>query len=236
MRTNRHRFVLSAILALFSFVMCEVTVSSENITLALITKIIQEVMKKPDSTNDWTKASKGEILIAGDHVRTGKKSLAIVKFTDNSIVRLRELSELQLNAEGARGSLVRSAQLTGGAVGFDVKKQQENNLFRLTSPTSVASIRGTKGKWSGGKGNDTLVVTEGLINLLNNVSNKNLDIPAGFIGFSNSDGSLSSRKATDDELADASSAANGGSPNELKFEMQDSQGNKRELRLKYNKQ
>jgi hypothetical protein len=200
-------------------------------TIALITKIIPEVSKKSVST-DWGKATKGEMLVSGDQVRTEKSSLAIIKFLDNSIVRVRELSDLTINGEVNGGKFTKSVRLGGGAVGFEVRKQIDEQ-FRLTSPTSVASIRGTKGKWSGGHGNDTLVVIEGLVNLRNLNSNKDVDVGEGNIGFSNEDGSVTSRQATAEELADAGNAVTTGSTNELKLEFKDPQGNKKQLKLKY---
>lgn len=203
-------------------------------SIAMVFKIVQDVSKKT-STIEWTKALKGEQLSNGDQVKTGKQSLAIVKFLDNSILRVREQSLLTVSGEGSRGSLVKTILLNEGAFGFDIKKQKQNEQFRLTSPTSVASIRGTKGKWSGGAGTDTLIVGEGLVNLRNNISNRDLDVSAGFIGFSAQDGSLTSRQATQEELADASKASSGNSFNELKLELKDSKGNKKELQLRYNR-
>jgi len=206
---------------------------SNKSSLAVVTKTVKSVAKK-NISSDWMEISKGEILIAGDQLKTGKNSLAIIKFTDNSIIRVREQSELTILGEGAKGSMIKSAHLTGGGVGFDVKKQQ-NEQFRLTSPTSVASIRGTKGKWSGGRGHDTLIVIEGLVNLRNLISNKDIDVSSGSIGFSDEDGSISERKASEDELADAYAAMSDGTTNELKLEMKDSKGNKKELKLRYKK-
>ncbi len=224
--------VVLIILAVFS----TVVVSNENATVALITKTIQDVtMKSP--LNDWAKAAKGNTLISGTQVKTGQKSLAVVKFIDNSILRVRELSLLTLNGQSAgQGVLSKTIQLDGGTLGFDVKKQKQNEQFRLTSPTSVASIRGTKGKLSGGRGNDTLTVTEGLVNLKNNYSNNEIDVPAGFIGFSNQDGTVTSRKATDQELADADNTATGDSLHELDLELKGPNGNKKELKIRYKKQ
>ena len=207
---------------------------SDLATMAMVFKTIQDVTKKSGSS-EWLKAAKGENLISGDQIKTGKQSLAVVKFLDNSIFRVREQSLLVISGEGSRGSEVKSIELDSGALGFSVQKQKQNDLFRLTSPTSVASIRGTKGKWSGGGGNDTLVVVEGLVNLLNNFSKNNVDVPAGFIGFSRSDGFVSSRQATGQELADADNAATSNSLNELNLELKDSKGNKKELKLKFNR-
>jgi len=207
---------------------------SDVVSVAMIFKTVQDVTRKSLST-EWVKASKGENLVSGDQLKTGQRSLAVVKFLDNSILRVREQSVLTISGEGSRGSAIKTIQLNGGAVGFDVQKQHENELFQLTSPTSVASIRGTKGKWSGGRGNDTLIVTEGLVNLKNNATNQSVNVPGGFIGFSNQDGSVSSRKATDQELADASIIASNNSLNELDLQFKDPQGQSKELKLKYNR-
>lgn len=199
--------------------------------VALITKTIQDV-KKQTGEGEWQKANKGLSLLSGDRVQTGRRSLAVVKFIDNSIVRVRELSELTVVTEKSGTGFVRSVALKTGGYGFEVTKQQSDQ-FRLTTPTSVASIRGTRGRFSGGSGSDTLVVTEGLVNLRNTTSGQEVDVAEGEIGFSNQDGTVTSRKATAQELADAAGAANGGTDNELKLELRDRQGNKKDLKLRY---
>ncbi len=230
---HRHFQGLPLVIAACALAILAPGYRADNATLAFVNKIVFEVQKR-SAENAWAKAASGDVLISGDQVRTGKRSLAIIKFLDASILRLRELSLLTLTGEGPRGSMIKSAQLNQGSLGFDIRKQQ-NEQFRLTSPTSVASIRGTNGKWSGGAGSDTLVVLEGLVNLRNNSSGNTVDVSAGSIGFSNGDGSVSSRKATAKELADASDALRGGAPNELKLELKDSKGNQKELKLKFNK-
>ena len=209
--------------------------AGDSSAVALVTKTIQVVSKKTPAT-DWMKAAKGDPLASGDQVQTGVKSLAVVKFIDNSIVRVREQSELTITGESSSPrSLSKEIRMSQGALGFDVKKQKQNEQFRFTSPTSVASIRGTKGKRSCGPDGDTLLTVEGLVNLMNSVSNKDLDIPAGYIGFCYPDGSISSRKATEEELNDAMNLVNGVPGADIKIELQDSRGNKKELRIK-NKQ
>lgn len=203
----------------------------ENAVIALVTKVVENVEKKKDVA-DWQKATKGDLLNPGDAVRTGEKSLAIIKFTtDNSILRVREQSYLTLNNEGS----AKSVDLKSGGFGFDIHKQKENEGFRFTSPTAVASIRGTRGKLSGANGGDTLIVTEGLVNFRNIVSNKSLDVGAGTIGFSQPDGSLTSRKATPQELADASAAATGNTTNQLNIELKDGKGNTKKMKIEYKK-
>ena len=200
--------------------------------LAMILKVIPEVRKQSHSATDWAIASKGDPLTTGDKVRTDKNSLALIKFMDRSIVRLREQSELTVDTSTSEGKFTKFIRLWKGGFGFEFRKQRDEQ-FRLTSPTAVASIRGTRGMLSGGGGSDTLIVTEGTVRFGNNVSNRELDVAAGNIGVSNQDGSISSRAATAKELADADRLATGGTLNELKLELRDSQGNKKALKLKY---
>ena len=199
--------------------------------MALVMKAIPEVQKQ-FSGSDWSPAVKSDQLSGGDKLRTGDKGLAILKFLDKSIVRVRERSEVTLLSGQGGAPLTKIIDLRQAVIGFDIRKQV-NEQFRFTSPTSVASIRGTRGKLTDHERNDTLVVIEGLVNLKNQVSNNDKDIPAGYIGFSGADGSLSSRPATPAELADASNAALGGGENELNLEMKDSKGNKKSLKIKY---
>jgi hypothetical protein len=201
-------------------------------TLALITKVVREVSTKNEAS-DWDAAEKGDILKAGDRVKTGVQSLAILKFNDRSIVRVRENSEISMITEANGKGSVKTIDGSNGAYGFDIQKQQENDRFRFTSPTSVASIRGTMGTWSSGGGNDTLVLPVGLVNLLNNISHREIDVPAGYIAFSNADGSLSMRPATGEELAAARSAATGGTEKELDLRLRNGNGDEKDLKIKY---
>ncbi len=199
-----------------------------NASIALITKVVREVDKKRDPS-EWRKAYKGDILNSGDGIRTHEQSLAIIKFKDNSILRVREQSTLKIN-EATTGKTV---GVEDGRVGFEIQKQNENMPFKFTSPTSVASIRGTEGMLSAGSENDTLIILAGLVTFSNKVSNKDVDVGEGYIGFSGKDGSVSSRKATDQEISAARNALLSNSVNELNLELKDSKGNKKELKIRY---
>jgi hypothetical protein len=201
-------------------------------TIALITKVVRDVSMK-NETAEWDAAEKGDLLNAGDRVKTGRQSLAIVKFNDRSIVRVRENSEIAMTTEADGKGAVKTLNGSEGGYGFDIQKQRSNEKFRFTSPTSVASIRGTMGTWSSGGGNDTLVLPEGLVNLMNRVSNRDIDVPAGYIAFSNADGSLSLRPATEEELATARKTATGGTTKELELKLRNENGEEKDLKIKY---
>jgi hypothetical protein len=76
-------------------------------------------------------------------IKTGPASFSLVRFYDNSLLRIRELSEVTVFADRDREAYHRNIQIERGTVSFDVRKQ-ESDRFEFSTPTSVASIRGIK--------------------------------------------------------------------------------------------
>lgn len=132
--------------------------------VAIVMKTIKEVSLKKGSAS-WSDAKAGIPLATNDEIKTGDKSLALIKFTDNSILRVRENSTLKIYADKKQGDLSKNTYIDKGKVGFNVSKQQ-NEEFKFTTPTMVASIRGTGGYFDVGEdGNTLLVCTEGEIEI-----------------------------------------------------------------------
>jgi ferric-dicitrate binding protein FerR (iron transport regulator) len=203
-------------------------------TIAVVSKVVADVTKKIGSS-DWSKAQKGDPLASGDFMRTGDKSIAVVKFKDNSIIRIRENSELKIQGEVRGDAFSKSVDLNRGVIGFEIQKQ-ENEQFTFTSPTSVASIRGTRGLLESSSITDVLVVLDGLVNLRNLLSNTEMDVGAGQTGMSRPNGTVEVRNSTQqerDRAAMALRAGDEGMQKELKIEMRDPQGNKKDLKIRY---
>ena len=203
-------------------------------TLGVVRKAINKVEKK-SIESDWIKAEKGTPLFSQDQMRTGKKSVAIIKFTDNSILRVLENSELILLGDRSNRKNVNNIKILKGFFGFDIIKLQ-NEQYTFESPTSVASIRGTRGVFSHQDELDILILLEGVVNIKNIPSGQETDVKAGEICFSYSDGKFEVRKATEDEIKGTENNLILGEQqkdNELKLELKDKEGNKKELKLKY---
>ena len=234
---NKKRFYpagLVGLLVLALLLTAAPNFSATMATVAFVSKVVQDVTKKAGST-DWAKAQKGDRLASGDEVKTGEKSIAVVKFMDNSILRIREKAELKVQGEMAGGAFSKTVLVNQGQVGFEVQKR-ENEKFTFTSPTSVASIRGTKGMLETQSSGDEVVVTEGIVNLLNLISNNQVNVVAGQTGFSRPDGTINSQPSTPQERDRALNALRAGDDsrqNELRIELRDPQGNNRELKIRY---
>jgi hypothetical protein len=200
--------------------------------IGLLSKVILDVSRK-ESGKTWEKATRGQTLATGDMVRTGPASLAIIKFKDNSLVHLREKAELTVTGTTTGGSFSKMVEIQTGVVGFNVAKQRAGEEFRFTSPTSVASIRGTAGAFNATSGSDTLIVTEGAIQFSNRFSSRSLVVNAGFTGLSKHDGTLQTRTSTEQERRAAAEALQDGQNKKLELELRNPQGKTSRLKIEY---
>ncbi|MCL6100700.1 MAG: FecR domain-containing protein [Bacteroidetes bacterium] len=114
--------------------------------VALVKKIVKDVKYRNEKVSDWEAAKTGLPLKDGEEVKTGSKSLALILFTDGSgLLRVRENSILHIYGQKENQKMNKNTFVQKGLIGFDVKKQAENEEFKFTTPTVVASIRGTGG-------------------------------------------------------------------------------------------
>jgi hypothetical protein len=201
--------------------------------VALISKVVLDVTRKQEGT-EWQTAKKGETLSSGDRVKTGERSVAVIKFKDNSLVRVRELTELTVTGAMSGSAFSKSVEMKSGVVGFNIRKQQTGEEFRFSSPTSVASIRGTGGSFTTASVADTLIVTEGTIEFKNNISSDLVTVRAGYTGISRSDGTIVTRPSTAEERAAAEQAARiSDQDNRLEFDLRDGRGNSKKLKIEF---
>jgi hypothetical protein len=201
--------------------------------IALVSKVILDVASK-ESGKEWQPAKRGETLSSGGRVKTGEKSVAIIKFKDNSMLRIREKSEVVVGGTQNGSSFSKSTELERGVLGFNIKKQQKGEEFRFSSPTSVASIRGTSGQLGAEDSVDKLIVLEGLVRFTNKVSSQSVDIDGGYTGLSYRDGKVQRRPSTPEEKLSAELAARlGDKENRLDIELNDGRGNKKEIEIKF---
>lgn len=169
---------------------------------AVLVRVINNVESKAP-TKGWTNAINYQQLKAGYEVRTQAKSIAVIKFVDNSklVVRERSIAEIKGQVEGKQ-ILDRQVHMTKGNIKFEVTKGPKEQ-FRFTSPISVASIRGTSGVWGQGDSSSVYVMLTGLLNLLNLNSNRSEDVGAGQTGITDITGNIIVRQSNNEEKDDA---------------------------------
>lgn len=177
------------------------TASAQEKIVAMVHKPIGNVEYKKGNA-DWQKAKPATPLAGGDIIRTGENSFALIKFIENSILRVQEKSEITINGEINKKTkeFSKNVYLERGQLGFDVKKRQ-NEKFEFSTPTSVASIRGTGGLLiAGSDSNDVLILKKGLVDFLNNFSNQVVKVGAGQTAYSFANGTITVKQSSPEEL------------------------------------
>jgi ferric-dicitrate binding protein FerR (iron transport regulator) len=89
----------------------------------------------------WAAASAGQRFNLGDRLRTGRSSRAAVRFADPSVMRINELTTLQIQPPPQKDKRA-LLDLKGGSLYFFSREKPEDVQFR--APVMVGAIRGTE--------------------------------------------------------------------------------------------
>lgn len=90
------RTVKISLVIILSFIIIGSTVNIVSPYKATITRVEGTVLKKIGSQNIWSLANKGDVLDSGDSLRTKENSYAELRFSDGSIVKVSENTEVSI--------------------------------------------------------------------------------------------------------------------------------------------
>lgn len=145
MKTNKILLLTVVVFSLLNIFLTEgISGEFEKSAAAIVTKVIQSVEHK-SADSDWTSTKPLTQLETSDVLRTGERSLAIVRFLDGSNLRVREKTTITIYADKKPNGLSKNTRIDVGKMRFETGKQEGDDEFLITTPTAVASIRGTKG-------------------------------------------------------------------------------------------
>ena len=100
-----------------------------------------------EQTNDPSKLVSGALIIVGDTIRTGKNSSVILEFVDGTRLSLEENSEMKVQYLGTyeyTGMTDSRLYLKKGRLETQVvPKTGSASVFKIATPVSVTSVRGT---------------------------------------------------------------------------------------------
>lgn len=110
--------------------------------VALILKVSGTAEIKTQNTN-WKPLKRGTRLNGGDQVRTGKQSLVAIVFTDDkSLMKIRSISQVTIHGERSKSGIQKRINLRLGQLWAKVKPGSSD--FRIETPTGVAAVKGTE--------------------------------------------------------------------------------------------
>ncbi|MFQ6673557.1 MAG: FecR domain-containing protein [Fidelibacterota bacterium] len=177
--------------------------------VALTMKTTGDVRHKPVQVPDYESLRRGTALFDGELVVTGDDGLAIALFLDDkSQLKIKKNSEVEISGVREKGAIAKRVGVSYGTLKASVKKQTRD--FVITTPTSVASIKGTE-FWliSDPDSGDVLISIFGAIQLTNILSGAVHSVEPGTVVASTLDGEINVL-VTVKVMGQASSGVSGG--------------------------
>ncbi|HHZ80102.1 MAG TPA: hypothetical protein EYO21_00150 [Candidatus Marinimicrobia bacterium] len=211
------------------------TLFAQQATVAVMTKVKGNVeVRHGGSDASYNVVKAGELLNDKDFIRTGANAFAVLIYLDDkSMVKLKGNTNLGIRGKRVGKGLEKNLEITGGTVRAVVSKQRRGE-FSVTSPTTVASVKGTS-FWmiTNSQTGDAVYNEEGVVQLTNLASGDVLDLLANQTCLSTPDGSLTvSATIASDIPVDEDDT--GDVPQELRIIMMGPDGQEKVLIINYN--
>ncbi|HEV8671945.1 MAG TPA: FecR family protein [Candidatus Limnocylindria bacterium] len=131
-----------------------------------VTIISGDIQVRHGASGSFVTATDGEVLIAGDAVRTGDGSRAVLTYFEGSTVSVEPNSELVVETASALadGSTVVVMQQNFGRTWHVVTKLiMGNSKYEVKTPASTASVRGTAFQVDSDADRTVVTTTEGTV-------------------------------------------------------------------------
>jgi hypothetical protein len=159
-------------------------------SVGVIAKSKGTTFHKKFNADDYSpKAIMGTQLKNHDWIKTGKDGFIAVFFLDDkSQLKIKGDSELEILAAVERGKISKTISLDYGTVKATVNKQKGE--FRIATPTSVASVKGTEWWVQTNENGDIFIVVDGVVEVENLVSGVVQNVGQDQTATSNSDGTI----------------------------------------------
>lgn len=149
-------FVIILLLSAFSF-------AEDNVAIML--KVRNDVRVTPTNKTSAVQGKRGYVLQDGNKIETGAKSFCAIKFLDDkSLLRIRENSTCVVEGEKEQSKIDKNIIVEIGS--FFTSLFKPRGSFKVTTPTSVASVKGTK-FWVIQQSPTKYIVEEGVVEVEN---------------------------------------------------------------------
>ena len=171
-------------------------------SIGLVMKKKGEVSYTPYSNNKKIKnLNISESLFNQDMIQTGKNGFTkLVYLDDGSAIKIHKNSEVYIQGDVQKRKIVKQINISTGKLKLDVKNQQITE-FVITTPTSVASIKGTR-FWVDVNGvlGDSFYGLSGLVEITNNATGQKVNLTENTMATSLPDGTLEVKKTINKKL------------------------------------
>ena len=215
------------ILFFFNLLLC-----SSKVAIAIKTKGKVSLFSSQDKNKTLLKS--GTPVNDGDKIMTEKDSFAAIMYLDDkSVIKMLSNSDLLIIGERSKKGISKSLDISYGKITANISKQKGKE-FRIATPTSVASVKGTElAINSDPSSGDSFTLFEGLIELTNSITGESMEVSQGETAVSTPQGSLEVGQTTSEDMEGFEAAEVEIPAQELRFEVEDSDGNIKEIIIRY---
>ena len=202
--------------------------------VAVAIKIKGKVSLISSRDKNKTGLKPGTPLNDKDKIITDKDSFAALMYLDDkSVIKLLSNSDLIIIGERSKKGINKSLDISYGKITANIAKQKGNE-FRIATPTSVASVKGTElAITSDPSDGDSFTLLEGLIEVTNSITGESMEVSQGETAVSTPDGSLDVSETTTEDMEGFDEAEVDIPAQELRFEVEDTNGNIKEIIIRY---
>ena len=146
------------------FICCSFVFSANAKVVAAISTLKGLVMVKPVGSRKYIPAYKGQMLKNGEWVKTKEGVFVAIVFLDGSNIKIQQKTEVKISSYRMTAkNLKTNLDMSKGQAWSDVAEQGAGGEFTITTPTAVASVKGTEFdlEYDIEKGETTLIVLAG---------------------------------------------------------------------------
>jgi ferric-dicitrate binding protein FerR (iron transport regulator) len=217
-----------------------VTLIMYSTFLLASSKVAIAIKTKGDVSVIYKGLSSAQVLQPGsplsdqDKIKTGKNGfVAIMYLDDKTVVKMLGNSDLTILGDRSGSKINKSLDIKYGRVAANVKPQKGKE-FRISTPTSVASVKGTElAIESDPSTGDSFTLIEGLVEVTNSITGESTEVQEGETATSTPEGSLEVAQTTSEDLEGFEEASIEPQTQELRFEIEDADGNLKEILIKF---
>jgi len=149
---------------LFLFICCSFVFSANAKVVAAISTLKGLVMVKPVGSRKYIPAYKGQMLKNGEWIKTKNGVFVAIIFLDGSNIKIQQQTEIKISSYRMTAKeLKTNLEMSKGQAWSNVADQGAGGEFTITTPTAVASVKGTEFdlEYDIEKGETTLIVFAG---------------------------------------------------------------------------
>ena len=132
-------------IAIIIFLSSTLLFSAESKVVAAISTLKGLVMVKPVGSRKYIPAYKGQMLKSGEWIKTKDGVFVAIVFLDGSNIKIQQQTEVRIMSyRQAAKELRTNLMMSKGQAYSNIANQGPAGEFKITTPTAVASVKGTE--------------------------------------------------------------------------------------------